>query len=241
MEQIQDFSDERLKCSCIHCGQWIACVDSNKDHVPSKALLEKPYPAHLPIIEICETCNSSFSADEEYLVALLGAIRAGTATPNPELFPRAHRILHNSPKLRARIDRTRSEYQTADGQTRIIWKPELPRIENVVLKNARGHAYYELGDPMQNKPERLVMRPLESLTDSEFEEFEHINGGPIWPEVGSRMMTRLVTGQDLEDSWIIVQDSCYRYAVIQQGLVIVKMVIAEYLAAEVVWNPYSGV
>jgi hypothetical protein len=56
-----------------------------------------------------------------------------------------------------------------------------------------------------------------------------------WPEVGSRMMTRVMTGQDLSDGWVIVQQGVYRYAIVQEGVMFVKMVLFEYLAAQVFW------
>ena len=79
-------------------------------------------------------------------------------------------------------------------------------------------------------------RPLETLTATERAEFETIDMGAGWPEVGSRMMIRVMTGQDLDNGWVVVQDGVYRYAVMQQNGVVVRIVIAEYLAAEVRWE-----
>jgi hypothetical protein len=50
------------------------------------------------------------------------------------------------------------------------------------------------------------------------------------------MMTRLLSGQDLERGWIVVQPGIYRFAAIEDDGFIVKMIIREYLAAEVVWR-----
>jgi hypothetical protein len=50
------------------------------------------------------------------------------------------------------------------------------------------------------------------------------------------MLTRVVTGQDLSGSWVIVQDGIYRYAVAQQGVILVRSVIFEYLATETFWS-----
>ena len=41
------------------------------------------------------------------------------------------------------------------------------------------------------------------------------------------MLTRVVTGQDLAGSWVTVQDGIDRYAVAQQGVVLVKSVLFE--------------
>jgi hypothetical protein len=67
-------------------------------------------------------------------------------------------------------------------------------------------------------------------------EFESIDNGLLWPEVGSRMMTRVITGQDLSNGWVIVQEGVYRYAVVQQGGILVRSVLREYLATEVYWD-----
>lgn len=37
-------------------------------------------------------------------------------------------------------------------------------------------------------------------------------GLAAWPEVGSRMTTRIATGLDMDGDWVVVQDGTYRYA-----------------------------
>jgi hypothetical protein len=51
--------------------------------------------------------------------------------------------------------------------------------------------------------------------------------GSGWPEVGSRMMSRMLTGQDMADGWIVVQEGVYRYAVGQNGGMLVRSVLFE--------------
>jgi len=60
----------------------------------------------------------------------------------------------------------------------------------------------------------------------------------LWPEVGSRAMQRLfVLGNDVfSEGWLIVQDGNYRFRVYEGPGIVVKMVIREYLACEVVWE-----
>jgi hypothetical protein len=109
----------------------------------------------------------------------------------------------------------------------------------VILKNARGHAYFELGEPMLDEPVHVRIRPFETLTPAEREEFETLGEQSefaLWPEVGSRMMTRLLTGEDLSGPWVAVQEGVYRYAVSQGGGVLVRAVLSEYLATEVYWE-----
>ncbi len=234
MDQIEEFVDERQKSWCIHCGGWIAELDSNHDHVPSKSLLREPYPANLPVGEVCKGCNEGFSLDEEYLVVFLNCVLVGSIDPDQQRNPRVERILRKKSKIRARIDASRKRYKTLGGETRSVWTPELERVNRVIIKNARGHALFEYGEPILREPQSVWSAPLETLTTEQRTAFETIERG-VWPEVGSRMLTRVVTGQDLSGSWVIVQDGTYRYAVAQQGAILVKSVLCEYLATEVFW------
>lgn len=236
MDQINEFVDERQKSWCIHCGEWIVELETNRDHVPSKNLLRKPYPKNLPVVQVCTTCNNEFSINEEYLTVFLECVLAGSTDPDCQSNPKVGRVLERNSKLRARIERSRTEYETSGGETRSVWKPETERVDRVIVKNARGHAFYEYGEPKLTEPARVWFAPLEFLTPEQRAEFENMESGSVFPEVGSRMMTRVMTGQDLSGGWVIVQDGIYRYAVAQQGLMLVRSVIFEYLATEVYWN-----
>src|SRR5229473_57738 len=132
MDQIEEFVDERQKGWCIHCGQWIVDLETSRDHVPSKALLLKPHPPNLPVVQVCKSCNAGFSLDEEYLVAFLASVLAGSTDPGRHDNPDAARILRRGPKLRARIEAAKSQYRTRGGEVRTVWKPEAARIERVV-------------------------------------------------------------------------------------------------------------
>jgi hypothetical protein len=235
MDQIEEFTDRRQKAWCIHCGATLAGVTTSRDHVPSKSLLRKPYPANLPVVEICAGCNGGFSQDEEYTAALLGSVVSGSADPGDQSNLAAG-ILARSPNLRARIERCGRDYETAGGESRRVWKPEAERISRVIVKNARGHAFFEYGEPMLERPLHVGFVPLMCMDADEHIEFETVESGSLWPEVGSRMMTRMLTGQNLSDGWVVVQDGIYRYAVIQQDGLLVRSVIFEYLATEVYWG-----
>ena len=89
-------------------------------------------------MQICEPCNSGFSLDEEYLLAFLGSVLSGSTDTAQQTDPSAAHILQRNEKLRARIDKAKSEYRTRGGETRLVWQPESDRINRVVLKNARG-------------------------------------------------------------------------------------------------------
>jgi hypothetical protein len=238
MELIDEFTDERNKSWCIHCGGWIAALDCNEDHVPTKGLLLKPRPHNLPVTIICKACNSGFSLDEEYFVAFLSAVLSGSTTPQAQRIPSASRALQ-SEKLRAKIEKSKTTYLTLGGETRFVWNPEIERTRRVILKNARGHAYFEYGEPMLDKPTHIWAYPITALTSNEHDAFEGTSSEPAltgWPEVGSRMMTRVMTGQDMDGSWVVVQDGTYRYSVTQENGITVRSVLWEYLATEVIWR-----
>ena len=165
MHDVQESGvDSRQKSSCIHCGGWIAGIEISQDHVPSKGLLLELYPPHLPTVAVCRACNEGFARDEEDLIGFLGSVLAGSADPDRQSNPSAERILRRSAKLRAWIERAKTEDQTLFGEKRLLWKPETERVNRVILKNARGHAYFEYGEPMLESPTHVSAVPLEALT-----------------------------------------------------------------------------
>ena len=77
MQQLRCYGDDRNKGFCVHCGGPSETVD----HVPSKVLLDEPYPENLMAASACRKCNNDFSIDEEYLACLLECVVAGSAAP----------------------------------------------------------------------------------------------------------------------------------------------------------------
>lgn len=241
MYQIEEFVDERHKSWCVHCGGSIATLVSNSDHVPTKSLLQKPYPDNLPVVKICKDCNSKYALDEEYFYLFLQCVMAGSTDPDRQIDSKAGRALRRNPKLRSRIESSKREYETIGGEIKQAWKPEITRIKRVILKNARGHAFYEYGEPIIEEPNYVWFAPLESLSSTERLEFENSQTGGAFPEVGSRMLTRVLCTEsglfrDLFNGWVQVQDGVYRYCVMQEGQMLVRSVLFEYLASEVYWD-----
>lgn len=231
MDQIQDLSDERLKGACAYCG---VVAGESRDHVPSKGLLRKPYPPNLPVIWACGACNNGFSTDEEYFRLFLHCVLTGTTDPDQHADEDIARGLRRQLDLRRRIERSKSEVTLSGGRER-VWVPEMERVNRIVLKNARGHAYFEYGEPRHGKPLFVEAAPLDAMPENLLNVFT--SKGPevaAWPEVGSRMMTRLITGQDMMDGWIVVQDDVYRYWVDEwEGRTRVSSVLYEYIATAV--------
>lgn len=236
MFEIEEFVDERQKSWCIHCGAWLNQSNTNRDHAPTKGLLQIPYPENLPVVQVCTSCNSGFSRDEEYLIAFLSTVISGTTDPERQAIPAAKGILRHSLKLRSQIEHAGSKTRTLFGEEEMLWAPAWDRIFRIILKNARGHAYYEIGEPMLQEPTSIHAVPLQLLSHDQISEFEKGYAAAVWPEVGSRMFTRVLTGQNLVDGWVVVQDGVYRYVAEQTGVMRVKSVLWNYLATEVCWE-----
>ena len=237
MKHLKDCSDVRNQGPCIHCGGSSYQGSRSRDHVPTRALLDRPYPDGLPTVEVCGECNNGFSKDEDYLVALIACVISGSLELSRHEFPVVAGILARSVELAARIERTRRVQLTLWGDPEVEWTVEPDRVASVVVKNARGHALYELGEPLLHAPGHALFSPLHLMSDDQRDLFEHSAAQhDLWPEVGSRMMQRMAEG-DLEGGWVVVQRGVYRYMVVQRpGETLVRSAIREYLATEVSWS-----
>jgi hypothetical protein len=194
-------------------------------------------PDNLPVVEACEDCNQGFSLDEEYVACLVECALHDSTAPEAHPHPKVKRILAEKPPLAALLNECRTT--TDDGIT--VWMPDEARVRNVVLKLARGHAAFELCLPQLENPVRALATPLVLMTPAQREEFERAGSGEVrgWPEVGSRAFLRECGAPPYEDQdgpWVCVQENRYRYMVDQHGGVLVRMVLAEYLACEVEWE-----
>lgn len=227
------FMDERLiDEACVYCGG----AAETRDHVPSKVLLDEPYPEELHVVGACGSCNSSYSLDEQYLACFIECVLCGTVQVPDLQRPKVKRILAENPKLQRSIENTRS-----DRGGNLLWQPELDRVRKIVLKLARGHAAYELY-PQVEEPADLRFVPLPTLSTGERLAFENGTHAGLdgWPEIGTRAFFR-ACGKSPDrfeqyGDWIVVQPARYRYGVREVGRILVKMVISEYLACEVVWD-----
>ena len=122
----------------------------------------------------------------------------------------------------------------------ITWLPDNDRVRNVVLKLARGHAAYELSLPQLDEPEEVTFGPFLGMSESDRADFENAGLGQLrgWPEIGSRAFLRACgasPSQNPEGPWIVVQPGRYRYSVDEPGGIVVRIVLADYLACRVRW------
>lgn len=252
MRFTEDFSDERNKAWCIHCWKPVSQAPSNMDHVPSKCLLSKSMREkgakwdagesdkddYLPQVLVCRQCNAGFSTDENYLLCVLHAVMAGTLYPDKQKYPEAAAVLQSNRHV------VRALKAMPDGQQLLFPNlepftlyPDMERIQRVVIKNARGHAYHEIAEPLDGPPDFVSITPLPLMDPSVRSRFESRDQAmDIWPEVGSRMMVHLIDGQALIGEWFEVERQRYRYALDWSAGVTVRSVIWDYLATEVHWE-----
>ncbi|WP_428660419.1 hypothetical protein [Runella sp.] len=242
MDKLNNYADDRLIRGCIYCDG----PADTRDHVPSKCLLEQPYPPNLPIVGCCDSCNQNFSKDEQYFVCLIESVLWGSTDPEKIGRPSVARIMQNSPPLRQRIENSKI---VVDGQ--IAFVPEVHRIQNVMLKLARGHAAFELSQPCREEPDHFWCGPLLSLPQETQKAFNSVHFQQGFGEVVSRNMQRLLVTQITQlsengepqnvgiliNDWLDVQDDRYRYiAIDDMGSLVIRIVIAEYFACEVAWE-----
>jgi len=120
-----------------------------------------------------------------------------------------------------------------------LWEAEVDRVENVVLKLARGHAAYEYSEPQLEKPESISLAPIPLLSEEQLRAFEAAPIGTLFPEIGSRAFHKvLVVGGEVftqEGDWQTVQARRYRYSISHSSGIRVRMVLSDYLACEVLW------
>lgn len=228
MRQIPDYSDRRFKSRCAYCGG----VAETRDHVPSRVLLNEPFPENLPVVPACRACNESFSLHEQYLACLVAVVLAGDLEAVATVSAKAARILDTTPALRAKIASARS-----GAPDRPHWAVELERVYIVLRKLAQGHIYHEIAEPRAFEPDSLWAAPLVAMDSASREQFERVESPNVWPEVGSRAMQRLLTSEDSRgDGWIVVQDGWYRFHVDWGGDIEVRVVLGEYLGGIVRWD-----
>lgn len=231
MQNLKCHGDSRNKGFCVHCGG----PDETDDHVPSKVLLDEPYPENLMVCPSCFACNNVLSLDEVYLACLLECVLAGEADPSKLTRTKIAKVLAHNASLLDRLTKAKSE-----GDNGSIWRVDEDRVKAVVLKLARGHAAFEYNEPQLKEPDYINFTPLVAMSHGEREAFGDSAAEVVagWPEVGSRAMQRLlIAGSDVfQEGWLVVQDGNYRFRVSQEAGLTVKIVLREYLACHIVWH-----
>lgn len=230
MRQIKTFSDQRLDEMCSYCGD----TPKTRDHVPSRILLDDPFPDNLPVVPCCEKCNQDFSLDEEYFACVIECILHGTTNPDKLKREKIKSILSKKKQLKQRIE---NSFVFQDGD--ILCKIEEDRFGKVVTRLAKGHVKYENSEPQFEEPPSIVLKPLILMTDEETNNFFASKKINKLPEVGSRALQNILIDLDknVHTHWTTVQENNYKYSVTDNfGQLIVRIVIWNYLAVQVIWD-----
>ncbi|HLJ35271.1 MAG TPA: hypothetical protein VKU38_16580, partial [Ktedonobacteraceae bacterium] len=216
MRQLKNDGDTRQAEACAYCGE----ATQTRDHVPSRILLDEPFPENLPVVPACLPCNNKASFDEEYLACLIECVICGTTDPARVGREKIRRTLAKQHALQARLT---AALRWENEQS--LFNIELDRVERIVVKLAQGHALYELNEPQLAKPSSVVISPLGLLDNDVRGAFENTSGYDfaIWPEVGSRAMQRLVQNAH---GWLEVQLGRYRYLATTDTVVRVRLVLS---------------
>jgi hypothetical protein len=212
----------------VYCGGPAETLD----HAPARVFLDEPHPTHPPKVDACNSCNNGASDDEEYAACIVECVRVGSAENGDIERQKVRRILERKPGLREQIRNAR--VPTARGA---VFNIDERRIERVIVKLARGHAAYELNLPRLGVPSIIQIAPLCTLSSDARTAFEQVAVPGAWPEVGSRALQRaVIAGTAAFLEWVEVQPERYRYLALAENDVVVRLVLNEYLAAEVIWH-----
>ncbi len=227
---MKTFSDERLDNMCSYCGD----KPETRDHVPSRILLNDPFPENLPVVPCCLKCNQDFSLDEEYFACALECVLHGTSEIEKLEREKVKSILLRKETLRQRIE---NSFILQNGNK--FLQIESDRMKNVIVKLAKGHAKFENSEPQFDDPTSIWIKPLSTMTTEEFDIFFAPQNLDKAPEVGSRALQNLFieTNSNVLSHWIDVQDNIYKYSVcVGLGFISVKILIWEYFAVQVIWD-----
>lgn len=230
MQQIRPFADERLASFCAYCGQ----PPTTRDHVPPRIFMDMPYPDNTPVVQSCRDCNEGASLDELYVACLIEVAICGTVDPSRLRRKKVASSIRKRPALAARLAASlRPDFglQLSDDDVR--------RISGVLEKVARGLWTYETSESAGWASAEIWWDVLKVLTESQAQAFYSLEPQQLLPEVGSRMLSRVVISDNGQAAagWIEVQPCHFSYAAeLTPDGGRVKMIFADYLAAEVLLN-----
>lgn len=177
----------------------------------------------------CRKCNQGASKDEEYAACFIECLKVGTTEIASIEREKVKRILERKPKLKAMIQidldakAGSNEYQ--------VWSR---RVWSVFIKMAQGHARFENSEHELSDPVGLKWEFLGAMSNDDVQEFLSPLPVDLWPEVGSRAMIGFLN--DPTSFWTTVQEGNYAYATRFGTRRIVRLILRDCFAVEVVWT-----
>lgn len=206
MLQRPEYGEGHPERMCCYCGAWAETVD----HVPSKVLLDEPYPENLPVVPCCRKCNKEFSLDEEYVAVLLECVRWQTFEPEQFKREKIRKIVEHSPAILKTVRET--VHPLLDGHFSI--DPKNARLNKVLTKLIVGHLRFEGLDQCFLHDGVDITSYQDIHANSEFYRQFHspIFSGSL-PEVGSRALITMAENGRAGSWWFEVQPDIYEYCV----------------------------
>ena len=175
----------------------------------------------------------NFSLDESFVACTVEYLRSLSCV-NGEMRSKIINYLNNNPSLLQRLESAISHKD--NDQFEVVLEDE--RIRRVLLKLAVGHIAYECNEVMTDEPEYLNYKILPELPGESVSEFDKNYIVDILPELGSPLFQKIVELSDgsIYYPWFMVQDGQYRYMIICNEGILIRIVIGEYLFAEIKWE-----
>lgn len=217
----QEVVSWQLKDICPYCGCVLDSTNKTVDHIPSKALIDKPYPANMAAIPCCTSCNRRFSLDEEYSSVLLECVKQQSFDSN--VFSRESikkTVLHTPSLLETVRRRVRFE---SEGRFSIA--PDDDRFKAVLFKLVKAHLRFE--DSMfliRDDSIRLSFNSIDNMPEPDVTRFLTPFSATLLPEVGSRALESVMIIQDDNtrqirccSPWICYQKDTYSFCVAATG------------------------
>ena len=210
---------------CCYCGSSATTVD----HVPSKVLLDEPYPKNLYTVECCRRCNNGFSQDEEFFAVLVECVKFQSFNPDDLSRPKVIKAITNSQKLIKSVQE--SVLVLRNGF--ILINADNPKVQRVLSKLIRGHLRYESGLLLIDTMYDLKLYCKSCCSKNFVDEFLRPMSTDLLSEVGSRALLKL--GYDkrgcLTVPWVTIQKGNYEYCVAPDNSEI-KILIGDYLMVD---------
>jgi hypothetical protein len=226
---------------CVFCGKQAR----TREHSPSLAYLNKPYPLNLPTVPSCEKCNNSFSSDELYTKAFIQVYEHYFSYKTKTLSSDRKEIKEAEQKLNEIINSNAIYFDD--------------RISNVLIKLSICHLAYELttgffDETWKGIPEYIECSFRPHMRYDEIEQYDNyvIMNENILPIIGSRAFNHIyvveqklkntnsgevISTQHIVMDWIVVQEKKYRYVCwLDNKHMYVKIVIDEFLFANIIFN-----
>lgn len=127
----------KKKNQCIFCGD----TADSREHVFAKCFFDKPYPSNMLTVPTCESCNHSFSLDEQYLFYFIDFLNSVEENEGNSIRELAERTYEHNKSLEDRMFNSIK----VDNNEEPYFKFEVERINKVVLKIARCLFYFHDG------------------------------------------------------------------------------------------------